>query len=99
MVNEILAAAPSLLIGSLIYGAGRFHGKKRGIKEQEEKSKIPICSCSHSKSEHSDGSGRCLAQIERASKYNRNGQTIGWAWVDCPCQYYLGPDPLFLAGV
>jgi hypothetical protein len=84
---DFLTALILLLVLLFGFMAGRM--SKRQPKAL--KSPKPICPCDHAISLHVDGIGKCMADLKR-DRYNSIGDRIGYNYVPCPCQRYMGPE-------
>jgi len=90
MIDAIgLAVGGGLLASGWI--VGRFaRWRSRPARPQAPR---PICTCDHPLSSH-DRVGTCHATVERAKKWDVDGDPVSFEHVPCSCQQYVGPKPL-----
>lgn len=77
-------------MGAGVYLLGWVMGRRARRSATPETPK-PICLCTHSYGNHTGDGGKCrtarLVSIETA-------KSVKDQWADCPCQRYVGPDPI-----
>ncbi len=79
---EMLLGAALVVLGILI---GRFLPARRPAHPEPPK---PICTCGHPLSSHSPKTRECCVETVRTMA----GREVGR--YECPCQQYIGPEPL-----
>ena len=79
----------TLLAGGLLLFAGWVVG--RNSRRRTRTPKL-VCSCKHGYGAHENG-GACRDEVKRPSRWS-SGYIMEYAWVECACMEYDGPEPL-----
>lgn len=84
----------SVLVGMGIVVVGVVVG--RWSRSRPRDTEMPpsglLCSCGHGLGTHEDGTS-CLAEMQRADRWDTFQHPIHWCYVPCPCRRYDGPEP------
>jgi hypothetical protein len=84
----------SMLLGGTLVLAGWTLGR---INRKKPAPDLTVCpGCEHSLSFRDKTTGRCLQQIKRASKWDRDGDVRGYEWVTCGCTNHASAEQITL---
>jgi hypothetical protein len=86
-----MSDAVSLLVGASLLALGYLVGRFARPRPRPAEP-TATCGCGHGFDQHDPAENRCHAELSRAT-YNQHGEVVGYTYVPCTCQRYVGPLP------